>query len=105
MNMIPRLRELAPVESSAFLELHHAAGRSDGVVPLRYREMIALGVALTTQCDYCIDTHTRQARDAGVTAEELAETAFVAAAVRAGGTVAHALLMLRLHDEAVTDPM
>ncbi|GAA3440970.1 carboxymuconolactone decarboxylase family protein [Planomonospora venezuelensis] len=103
LKLIPRLRDLAPAEASAFLEFHSAAGRSGGAVPPRYRELIAVGVALTTQCEYCIDTHTRQAREAGATAEELAEAALVAAAVRAGGTLAHALLMIRLHDEAVAD--
>jgi AhpD family alkylhydroperoxidase len=68
-------------------------------VPRKYRELIALGVALTTQCSYCIDVHTRHAREHGVTREELAEAAFVAAAVRAGGTLAHSLLALRLFDE------
>lgn len=56
----------------------------------------ALGIAFTTQCAYCIDTHTRQALEAGASKEEIAEAAFVAAAVRAGGTLAHALLSLRL---------
>ena len=42
--------------------------------------------------------HARQAREAGASKEEIAETAFVAAAVRAGGTLAHALLALRLYD-------
>jgi AhpD family alkylhydroperoxidase len=61
--------------------------------------LIALGVALTTQCSYCIDVHTRHARAHGVTKEELAEAAFIAAAVRAGGTLAHSLMALRLFDE------
>ena len=43
--------------------------------------------------------HTPHAtREAGATRQEIAEAAFVAAAVRAGGTLAHALLSLRLHD-------
>ena len=44
--------------------------------------------------------HTRHARAHGVTKEELAEAAFVAAAVRAGGTLAHSLMALRMYDEA-----
>jgi alkylhydroperoxidase/carboxymuconolactone decarboxylase family protein YurZ len=43
--------------------------------------------------------HTRHARAHGVTKDELAEAAFVAAAVRAGGTLAHSLMALRLFDE------
>jgi AhpD family alkylhydroperoxidase len=91
---------LAPVEGQAFLAYNRAAERSNGIIPKRYREMIALGVALTTQCAYCIDVHAKAAANAGVTAHELAETAFIAAAVRAGGTLGHALLGLRLFKEA-----
>jgi AhpD family alkylhydroperoxidase len=92
-NLIIRLnpfRHLLPLRSWTF----HEGG--DGAIPRKYRELIVLGVAFTTQCGYCIDTHTRQARDAGASKEEIAETAFVAAAVRAGGTLAHALLSLRV---------
>ena len=98
LTLVPQLLALAPTEAKAFLAFNHAAERSDGVIPPKYRELIALGVAFTTQCAYCIDTHTRQARKAGATKQEIAEAAFITAAVRAGGTLAHALLSLRLHD-------
>ena len=98
LALVPQLVALAPDEAKTFLAFNHAAERSDGAIPRKYRELIALGVAFTTQCAYCIDTHTRQAREAGVTKEEIAEAAFVAAAVQAGGALAHALLSLRLHD-------
>lgn len=96
LALVPELVALAPTEAKAFLAFNHAAERKDGALPRKVRELVALGVALTTQCAYCIDTHTRQARQAGASREEIAETAFVAAAVRAGGTLAHALLALRL---------
>lgn len=97
---VSRLLALAEPEGRQFLAFNHAAERQDGAIPRKYRELIALGVALTTQCAYCIDVHTGHARAHGVTETELAETAFVAAAVRAGGTLAHALLALRLFGEA-----
>ena len=96
IGLVPELLALAPAEGKAFLAFNHSAERADGAIPRKYRELIALGVAFTTQCAYCIDTHTRQARENGATKEEIAETAFVAAAVRAGGTLAHALLSLRM---------
>ena len=97
---VPALLALARPEGEQFLAFNAATEREDGAIPRKYRELIALGVALTTQCAYCIDTHTRHARTHGVTREELAEAAFIAAAVRAGGTLAHALMALRLFDEA-----
>lgn len=45
---------------------------------------------MTTQCPYCIEIHTRNARRAGATDAELAEAAIVAAALRAGAAVTHA---------------
>lgn len=98
LGRVPELLALAPAEGKAFLAFNHSVERSDGAIPRKYRELIALGVAFTTQCAYCIDVHTRQAREHGATKAEIAETAFVAAAVRAGGTLAHALLSLRLAD-------
>jgi AhpD family alkylhydroperoxidase len=96
---VPALLALAIPEGEQFLAFNRATERADGAIPRKYRELIALGVALTTQCAYCIDVHTRHARAHGVTKEELAEAAFVAAAVRAGGTLAHSLMALRLFDD------
>ncbi|MFB9269669.1 carboxymuconolactone decarboxylase family protein [Bradyrhizobium erythrophlei] len=100
IQAVPALIALAPAEGQAFVAFNHAAKRTDGAIPRKYRELIALGVALTTQCAYCIDVHTRHARAHGLTKEELAEAAFIAAAVRAGGTLAHSLMALRLFEEA-----
>ena len=90
---------LAATEGRAFQTFNNSIERDDGEIPRKYRELIALGVAFTTQCAYCIDTHTRHARAHGASKQEIAETAFVAAAVKAGGTLAHSLLALRLFDE------
>jgi len=51
---------------------------------------MAVAVALTTQCPYCIQLHVRAARSAGATDQMLAETATIAAAMRAGGAITHA---------------
>jgi AhpD family alkylhydroperoxidase len=45
---------------------------------------------LTTQCPYCIEIHSNNARKAGATDAELAEAGMVAAALRAGAAVTHA---------------
>ena len=44
-------------------------------IPLKYRELIALAVGITTQCAYCIDAHAQKAVHAGATQGELAEAA------------------------------
>jgi len=99
LKSIPQLVSLAPVEGKAFLTFNHACERLDGAIPPKYRELISLAVALTTQCAYCLDVHTQGAAKAGATREEIAEMAMIAAAVRAGGSLGHALLALRLFDQ------
>ncbi len=99
LTAVPELLGLAAIEGRAFLAFNQSVEREDGVIPRKYRELIALGVALSTQCAYCIDTHTRHARAYGASKQEIAETAFVAAAVKAGGALAHSLLALRIFDE------
>ncbi len=80
--------EKAPDAAKAFWAFDKAA-MAAGAVPSKYKELIALGVALTTQCPYCIDIHSSRAREAGATEEEISETVFVAAALRAGAAVTH----------------
>jgi AhpD family alkylhydroperoxidase len=61
-----------------------------GAIPVKYKELIAVAVALTTQCPYCVDIHSGNARKAGATEAELVEAAMVAASLRAGAAVTHA---------------
>lgn len=61
----------------------------DNVIPLKYTELIAVAVALTTQCPYCIEAHSNAAREAGASEQELAETIMTATALRAGGGLTH----------------
>ena len=57
---------------------------------VKVKELIAVAVAVTTQCPYCIDVHVKKARRPGPTDAELAEATMVSAALRAGGSVTHA---------------
>ena len=50
---------------------------------------MALAVAMTTQCPYCLELHRKAAVDAGATEQMIAETAVVAAAMRAGAAITH----------------
>jgi AhpD family alkylhydroperoxidase len=46
------------------------AAVAEGAIPVKYKELIAVAVALTTQCPYCVDdVHTGNARKAGATEE------------------------------------
>ncbi len=89
IKKLKKLGELAPAAWEGFLAFDKAA-MADGVIPAKTKELIAIAVALTTQCPYCIEIHTKKAKAAGCSEAEIAETAMVAAALRAGGAITHA---------------
>ncbi|HSY19374.1 MAG TPA: carboxymuconolactone decarboxylase family protein [Candidatus Acidoferrales bacterium] len=86
---IGKMNNLAPEVMKAFWAFDQAAV-AEGAIPVKYKELIAVAVALTTQCPYCIDIHADNARKAGATETELTEAAMVAASLRAGAAVTHA---------------
>jgi AhpD family alkylhydroperoxidase len=100
LKMLAEFKQLAPKEFSTFVEFDKTVGREDGAIPRKYRELIALAVACTTQCPYCLDIHTRAAKRAGATREEVTEAAMLAAALRAGAAVTHGALAVKLFDQA-----
>jgi AhpD family alkylhydroperoxidase len=100
LKLLPELKKLAPEEFKGFVALDSIVGREGGAIPRKYRELIALAVASTTQCPYCLDVHTRNAKKAGATREEIVEASLLAAALRAGAAVTHGALALKLFDRA-----
>ena len=94
-EMSKRRKELAPEVHDAFTTFSKAVF-ADGALPGRTKQLIAVAVAHVTQCPYCIDGHTKNAVNAGASEAELAETAWVASAIRAGGAYAHGRLAFKL---------
>jgi AhpD family alkylhydroperoxidase len=97
---VGEFKRVAPTEFSAFLEFDKTVGRGGGAIPRRYRELIAIAVACTTQRPYCRDLQTRAARAASATREEVMEAALLAAALRAGAAITHGALAVKLFDLA-----
>jgi AhpD family alkylhydroperoxidase len=89
LTKIKTMNELAPEVMKAFWAFDKLAV-AEGAIPVKYKELIAVAVAVTTQCPYCIEIHAANARKAGATDAELTEAAIVAAALRAGGAITHA---------------
>src|SRR6266850_581314 len=88
LKKLPKLGHLAHEATTAFWAYDKAA-LADGAIPKKYKELLAIAVALTTQCPYCIEVHREQAIKAGATEQELAEVVHVAATLRAGAAVTH----------------
>ena len=89
LGRLKKLAGLAPDVVKSFWAFDKAAV-AEGAIPVKYKELIAVAVALTTQRPYCNDIHSGNARHAGATDVELAEAGMVAAALRAGAAVTHA---------------
>ena len=86
---LKRLDEKNPEAMKAFWASDKAAF-APGAIDVLNKQLMAVAVALTTQCPYCIELHVKSARDVGATDQMLVETATVAAAMRAGAAITHA---------------
>ena len=100
LKLLREMKQLAPNDFGAWVGLDKIVGREDGAIPRKYRELIALAVACTTQCPYCLEVHAKAAKAAGATREEVAEASLLAAALRAGAAATHGLMALKLFDQA-----
>jgi len=93
LTKLPKMGKLSPEAMTAFWAYDKAA-LADGAIPKKYKELMAIAVALTTQCVYCIELHRQEALKAGVTEQELAEAVHVASALRAGAAITHGAHLL-----------
>ena len=85
---IQKLAELQPELFQKFVEFEQAVYRP-GKLSTKFKELMAVGITHVTQCDLCIAYHTRKAKEAGATDEEIAEAVFVAMELRAGAALGH----------------
>jgi AhpD family alkylhydroperoxidase len=99
LRFLKEIGNLAPEAFKAWLGLDNIVRSEDGAIPRKYRELIALAVAFTTQCPYCIEVHTKGAKVVGASREEIAESSLIAAALRAGGAATHGAMALKFYDQ------
>ncbi len=92
-DLARRRRELAPSVEKAFRAFSEAAF-AEGALPRKVKQLVAVAVAHTTQCPYCIRGHTLAALRDGASEAEIMEAIWVAAEMRAGGAYAHATVAL-----------
>lgn len=85
---LPHLKSLSPAAMGAF-EAFDRAAMAPGVIPRKFKELMAVAVAVSTQCPYSLEIHRVNAQNAGASEGEIAEAIFVAAAMRATAAIAH----------------
>ena len=98
LKRLRKLRELKPDLFKSFVEFDSKVFE-EGALSVKIKELIAVGTAHITQCPYCIDVHTKRAKKAGATDAEIAESIFVAMALRAGGSWAHSAIAMKALEE------
>ncbi|MHB1711164.1 MAG: carboxymuconolactone decarboxylase family protein [Acidimicrobiales bacterium] len=77
------LQGIIPDVTSAYAELHRAA-MAEGELSAKVKELIALAIAITRECDGCVAAHARGAARRGATAHEVAEMIGVAILMNGG---------------------
>jgi AhpD family alkylhydroperoxidase len=96
----PPTRRLALRRAGAAPEIYEAFQEfnrrtfAEGALPEKTKQLIAVAVAHTTQCAYCIRGHTRLATRHGASEQEIMEAVWIAAEMRAGAAYAHSLVAL-----------
>ena len=66
----------------------------EGALTQREKALIALAVAHTVQCPYCIDAYTTTCLSKGADEEQMMEAVHVAAAIRSGASLVSSVMMM-----------
>jgi 4-carboxymuconolactone decarboxylase len=92
---LPKFEEIgkeAPDLAKKFFE-YYAAVFAEGELTEREKALIALAVAHTVQCPYCIDAYTQACLEKGSNPAEMTEAVHVATAIRGGSSLVHGVQM------------
>ncbi|WAL61111.1 arsenosugar biosynthesis-associated peroxidase-like protein [Thermocoleostomius sinensis] len=73
---------------------YYGAVFQEGALSVREKALIALAVAHTVQCPYCIDAYSKECLQQGSDLEQMTEAIHVATAIRGGASLVHGLQML-----------
>ena len=87
--------EYAPALGETYFA-YYGETMKDGALPAREKALIALAVATTQHCPYCIDAYTNQCLSLGVSPEEMMEAVHVGSAMVAGIVLAHSTQMRKI---------
>jgi alkylhydroperoxidase/carboxymuconolactone decarboxylase family protein len=69
----------------------YASALEPGILTKREKALIGIAVAHAVQCPYCIDAYTKSCLEEGLSLEHITEAVHVAAAIRGGASLVHAI--------------
>ncbi|WP_096199467.1 carboxymuconolactone decarboxylase family protein [Bacillus sp. FJAT-45350] len=94
-----RLKEFSTLNKDAFLAFidFDKQTMKPGALTVKEKELIAVASAHATGCPYCIELHTKAAKTADATIQEISEAIMVATALKAGAALAHSVNALNAY--------
>lgn len=101
LKQLRKLKAASPQagETVAAMNTFFSKAVSDGVLPAKTKELIAIAVAHATHCPYCMDHHVKAAKKLGASEAEVSESILVAIALSAGAAFTHAGMALEAYEE------
>ena len=94
LKQFGKIGEWQPDLAKKFFD-YYGASMADGALSAREKSLIALAVAHTLQCPYCIDAYTDETLKQGCDEEQMMEAVHVAAAMKAGITMVYSTQMMK----------
>lgn len=88
-----QIKEGSPELAAKFFA-YYGAVFEEGALTQREKALIALAVAHTVQCPYCIEAWTDSSMKHGADLEQMTEAVHVATAIRGGASLVHGMQML-----------
>jgi 4-carboxymuconolactone decarboxylase len=92
---LPKFEEIGEEASSLAEKFfdYYGAVFAEGELTEREKALIALAVAHTIQCPYCIDAYTQDCLEKGSNLAEMTEAVHVVTAIRGGASLVHGVQM------------
>lgn len=87
----------SPELAKKFFDYYNAVFE-EGELTEREKSLIALAVAHTIQCPYCIDAYTQGCLEKGSNVAEMTEAIHVATAIRGGASLVHGVQMRNIEE-------
>ena len=91
----PNITEFAKEQGETFFR-YYSSATSASKLTEREKTLIALAVATTQKCPYCIDAYTNKCLSLGISNDEMMEAVHTGAAMVAGVVLAHSTQMRKI---------
>ena len=92
---VDKCREILPKQTDLFLTLARNIVGTEGALDKKTKRLIALALAVSAGCEWCIAYHVDGAFKEGATKEEMAEAGFVSVLMNGGPSIAYMHTLLK----------